>query len=62
MRVRNLILRDFTNDKTKYVLRRNSVVITSGNWFNDNILNYSMCFIIKFSFDIDKNKIIVDLL
>lgn len=61
MRVRTLILSDFTNDKTKYIIRRNDTIITIGYWFSDNILDYSMCFIIKFSFDVDKNKIIVDL-
>ena len=62
MRIRTLILSDFTNDKTMYFIRRNDNVITSGNWFTDNILDYSMCFITKFSFDVVKNKIIVDLL
>ena len=62
MKVRTLILSDFTNDKTMYFIRRNNEVITSGNWFYDNILDYSMCHIINFSFDVVKNKIIVDLL
>lgn len=42
MTVKNLILNAIINDSTRIIIRQdvNFHVITSGNWYEDNVLNY----------------------